>query len=457
MMPMTIIDQRILIPTGPDAVWEILSDINSNPKWQADCQSISFLTSMRAGPGVRWRYTSPNGQEYVVETTAWYDRLGYEYTFIDGVPFRSSKGTIRLQEIAEGTVVQWTLNYEIGGMLAGMRNTLSIRRQFDGHMVDSLKALWTYMKESGKARQAHEAKSLMRDALDYEARAQYVSRHPSKATEADEPEQSPPAATAEPAPAITEPPIADDDTRPNPALASDADAAPEVATEAEPQIKPEIPDEEPARSDELSRFKRPAPGEVVEQATPIPTEIPEESPVEVWDAVEPPAQTVPEIEEFEDANTPIPDMELTPKPELEPSEPAQTQDKAPTIEQASNAESDDIGPKIDTAGMDTREISIWEVFGVPSPTDTERMKAVQEEPVKAPETPSDTPVDVDEATPEFELVVEPEPVEQPEKPRLGEATRPVVVSAAEPVAGSAVILRGYRLRARRQLVTLRRH
>src|SRR5690606_4554043 len=119
---MTIIDERILISTASHVVWEIIGNINDNTKWQANCTSISFLTSLRSGPGVRWRYGLSDGHEYVVETTAWYDGLGYEYTFIDGAPFRTSKGTLRLQEIPEGTIVQWTLNYELGGVLSGLRN-----------------------------------------------------------------------------------------------------------------------------------------------------------------------------------------------------------------------------------------------------------------------------------------------------------------------------------------------
>ena len=73
---MNIIDQRILIPTSPENVWGYISDINNNPNWQAGCRTVSFLTIAHKGQGIRWRYTAKRGREYVVEVTAWYDRLG---------------------------------------------------------------------------------------------------------------------------------------------------------------------------------------------------------------------------------------------------------------------------------------------------------------------------------------------------------------------------------------------
>src|SRR5687768_10262320 len=105
---MNVIDHRILVPASPDRVWQYISDINRNPSWMVDCRSVSFLTTMHAGPGTRWRITDAKGKDRVAEITVWYDRLGYEYKFVDGVPFSQNKGQIRLQEIAEGTVVQWT-------------------------------------------------------------------------------------------------------------------------------------------------------------------------------------------------------------------------------------------------------------------------------------------------------------------------------------------------------------
>ena len=221
---MATLDQRILIPADPDAVWDVISNINKNPNWQEDCQELSFLSSRQNGPGARWRYASANRDEYVVEITAWYDRLGYEYTFIDGVPFNESRGRIRLQEIPEGTIVEWSLNYKLGGVFSGLRNSISIQRKFEKTMAESLKALYTHVRQAGSERDVSDAKSLMRDAPDYEARAQYVPRHPSRYAE----RTSEPSGDSEPL--IPEPALTDDDTRPNPALtaAEVEDSAPSI-------------------------------------------------------------------------------------------------------------------------------------------------------------------------------------------------------------------------------------
>lgn len=201
---MTVIDHRILIPKSPEKVWSIVSDLTRNVSWQSDCLNVTLLTSKRVGPNVRWRYTSANGREYVLETTAWYDGLGYEYRHVDGAPFNQSQGRIRLQEIAEGTVIQWTLNYEIGGVLGGVRNAVGLRRQIESVMVDSLRKLWTVVKESSDDDRPREVKSLMRDAPEYEARIQYRSRFDLAKSESD-------AGLEE----LPEPPIADEDTRPH--------------------------------------------------------------------------------------------------------------------------------------------------------------------------------------------------------------------------------------------------
>lgn len=201
---MTVIDHRILIPKSPEKVWSIVSDLTRNTSWQTDCSNVTLLTSKRVGPNVRWRYVAHNGREYVMEITAWYDGLGYEYRYVDGAPFNQSQGRIRLQEIAEGTVIQWTLNYEIGGVLGGVRNAVGLRRQIESVMVDSLRKLWIVVKESSVDDKPREAKSLMRDAPEYEARIQYRSRF-----------DSPKSGSVDGLEKLPEPPVADEDTRPH--------------------------------------------------------------------------------------------------------------------------------------------------------------------------------------------------------------------------------------------------
>lgn len=490
---MTIIDHRILIPTSPDAVWEIISDINSNPHWQVDCQAISFLTSLRAGPRVRWRCTSPSGDESVIETTAWYDGLGYEYTYIDGAPFRTSKGTLRLQEIPEGTVVQWTLNYEVGGLVGGVRNALSVRRSFNNRIVESLKALYAYVKETGKTRQSHEARSLMRDALDYEARAQYVPRHPSRYIEraSEDEDQADIRLVPSAEPAIVEPPVSDEDTRPNPVLTTDSEptGAPASATQEASQVRPQ---EEPAaeteesaapppapaeaESDEwaagtaqgpldLARFQRPpylepAPSAIPSPITeePAPTEAPPE-PAPDTPQPEPPATTEAPATETAADIVDKPETPAAEPPSAEPAaeaaapEPAADESDTPFPALAPKREP---GPGIDTSQMDTREISIWEVFGVPPPSETDRIKAITDEQLQEADAASTTPPPAAETPAPASTPPPAAETPVPTAPAPAPSPVPQAALSAQTRPAPALLMIGFRVYTRRARVRLRR-
>jgi len=219
---MHVIDHRILVPTPPEIVWRFLSDLRRNPEWQVNCSSVSMLTLPQQPPGVgtRWRATSDAGRDYIAEITAWYDRLGYEYTFVDGAPYRYSKGQIRLQDTPEGTVVQWTFQYEVGGMLGSLKNSLGKRRAIENDMIESLRSLWKVITQSAPVDKDYTPKSLMRDAPDVNARQAYKPRHP---TPFDQPQGGPTPTPAEEMPRVPDllanmPPVEDDDTRPRPAV-----------------------------------------------------------------------------------------------------------------------------------------------------------------------------------------------------------------------------------------------
>ena len=255
---MAIIDQRILIPARQEVVWAYLSDLQNNAEWQADCRAVSFLSTKHTGAGTRWRSTTQQGRDAVLEITSWYNGLGYEYNYVDGGPFKENQGRVRLQEIPEGTVVQWTFSFESGGLFGGGRAS----RQVDSTMAASLKALYRQIKAFTKDQNEElVAKSLMREAPDVEARAAYKPRHPSALTDGAPAEVVEDAVlmpvSAEPAvnagdatlvPAIdlaTEPPVAVDDTKPRePALAV-AEGDERFAPKSEP-AEVQAPEAEPA-------------------------------------------------------------------------------------------------------------------------------------------------------------------------------------------------------------------
>ena len=246
---MNELDQTILIAAAPDAVWAYVSDLNQNPAWQSDCQSVVFLSKQRSGKGTRWRYRDLSGKEFELEITAWYDGLGYEYRYLDG----RARGRIRLHEIAEGTTIQWTLSYETQGRLGGMRNALGLKRNYRRYMDDSLLALQVTVRRSVGNDNSFQARSLMRDSLAYEARVNYRPRHPSPVSDG---------ASAPPPPPIEEPPVLEEDTRPHPALAD--------ASKDSPLAR------QPVESE-------PAPAIRVPNVPPLPAAQPDSSDLSIWD------------------------------------------------------------------------------------------------------------------------------------------------------------------------------
>jgi Polyketide cyclase / dehydrase and lipid transport len=362
---MNILDHRILIPTSQETVWEYISDLASNPTWQADCKNIAFVSTHHSGVGVRWRCDTGGGRSYIIETTTWYDKLGYEYTFVDGAPFRESKGRIRLQEIAEGTIVQWTFTYETGGFLGGVRNALATKRQIESTMIESLRSLWSAIQKSGKTGKPLEAKSLMQDALDYEARAHYKPRHaPNKP---DTPEQVPSE------PIIVEPPISEDDTRPRAPVKLDTSVNEPAFLSSLPNAQAEKPGVPPAEAaSHLSpetppSAQRPVP--VVESPSPSPVEVSSVS------APPPPADNSASTEE---------DKALTPeKPEMArdvvetPSAHKADTQETVSFTTTTTTNANDIPPSTEElAEIDTAEMSVFDVFGLPRPSQTQEMQAV---------------------------------------------------------------------------------
>ena len=89
---MNVIDLEILIPASPEFIWRFLGDLAALPQWQDNVATVSFLSTQREGQGTRWRASSDNNSDVVVEVSAWYDTLGYEYSVKDGASFSENQG-----------------------------------------------------------------------------------------------------------------------------------------------------------------------------------------------------------------------------------------------------------------------------------------------------------------------------------------------------------------------------
>jgi uncharacterized protein YndB with AHSA1/START domain len=555
---MNTIDQRILIPTPPTVVWEYISDLKNNPGWQADCRALSFLTSKQTGPGTRFRYTTDKGRECVVEITAWYEGLGYQYTFVDGVPYKESTGRIRLQEIPEGTVVQWTFSYEMGGVLSGVRGSLGTGRQIEAVMVGSLKTLWKQVNGSGAAQKMREAKSLMRDAPDAEARAQYKPRHPVAVDlkKMDEGQPSPaaplqpaatiaptvplrpasslpPTAPLRPAAVIPEPPITDDDTKPRPSLKTprhtindlieeteepefladmsrfapppeampdtqpikpvSVDALPGTVSPTTPEVEPEpatadtldfafedtirssvvtfdapAVEAQPEAVDDVGEIdfgfedtiKRDSPlRETLDEAE-VEADAPHDSYMDVlFDAPQELASPpeVAAVEMIEPDNVPAEAAEVETPPPLQVAsqevtrelqketldEPAINANKAATL----NMSPANVPAPEEISRMETASLSIWDIFGVQRPSETEQMRAITDADIAAAEAKEAAVVN--EASSALESAeIEEFTVEEPEV---------TSIVSIDPLAELLLPQRvGMRVLLRRKVVKLRR-
>lgn len=353
---MGTVDQRILIPMPQQVVWEFLSQLLNNSLWQQDCAHVSFLSSKHTGVGTRWRSTGANGHDTVYEVTSWYNGLGYEYRSIDGGQLRGVQGRLRLQEIPEGTIVQWTFSFDSGGALSGLRG---VSRKVDATMAASLKTLYRQLKSSTPRPETGVTPSLMQDAPDVSGRTSYQPRHTPVFSEPNSPPPtaaSVPTLLSEPPVVIgdaqsvrtvdlpaEEPPVTLEDTRPRPAISAEAPAETAPASEAEPDFLSDLPPAPRPRPSDVETMLLEPPAEL---------ELPQAEPAEVS---APPVAAAPPV-------TPAP-----PPPPVAPPAPA-------------------------AAAAEGR--SIWEVFGV------QRPEALLSAIPDAPASPTVTPVAQRVSTPE---------------------------------------------------------
>lgn len=510
---MTTIDQRILIPASPDVVWAYISSIERNREWRVDHEDMTFITSFRKGQGARWRYKSAR-KEYVAEITAWYERMGYEYSIVDGGPFKTNRGRIRLQEIAEGTVIQWTFSYEVGGVLGGMRDAIGVRRSVENIIVDSLWALWRNIgQDKASQNDAYTPKMLMREAPDVQSRANYKPRHPSAAR----PGAAPPAPTAaqessvpplqvqqsseapappQPAPAaspppIIEPPISDEDTRPRPSVAAAQQIPPPVEEPAPPPAAPTHTESE-REPDFLRRLEH---DQDAPPAAPPADDVFKPPQPPAFPLVEPVTSMAPEpapLNPIEDTptNPAVPvvaQAEPPPAAEAQPVETEAPEPDTPEPQPPAPADLSASAAKAYDTLSDTSRLSVFELFGVPRPSEEQQPVSDEglqpsTEPATIEEADPPTREEAEPATPEPEPTPEPaaelpsapvaEPVAKPvtesvDEPAIEPVTEPVVepepvlsVNAQQPppiiIAGDLSGRVGLRLRLRRGQVRLRR-
>lgn len=364
---MTLIDQRILIDAPPQVIWEYLTDPEKLVGWHAGYSSISVLTTQQTGVGVRRRCAvTGGGKDVIEEITAWVDGLGYEYALVEGGPYRAFRGRFRLQPGPDGTSVQWTIEYRPRGLFGRLRDALSGRKQLAAMMAASLRELRQQINTLGlRMDDSYRARLGIQGRLNAAERAQYQRRHPApesaaiaqatEATAAEQPASAPPAAPTAPEPVATsEAPLMhhDADTEPRPpAGLREALAAQQPEPLPPPPPPAQITPPEPPHAAKTAPLSAPP---VDHQRPTPPRGIPAVRPSAATEDQERAFARPPERTEDTPPARPTPPRGVTTPPSQDT-----TADERPTLPPPV--------PKTDTG-----ELSIWEIFGIPRPSEQDQ-------------------------------------------------------------------------------------
>ena len=350
---MTLIDQRILIPAPMQAVWDTLANHSLLPKWRMDVRAVSVLTTEHNRPGTRRRISTKTGRADIIEEIKiWYEGIGYEYTLIEGGDYRSYVSRLRLQATADGTIVQWTISYDFGGLLKRFLGGRRRRKRLETLAINSLRQLRRYVESTGvKLDSQYRERNSIQSAPDASSRAEYGA----KLIAQEEAKQDSRQMSAI---HIPEPPVKIDDTPsvqhvvPPSFLAEALQTSEQDLAGLTPAAPPVSADDtRPSESIDVSALSTsPARQSLTDDSGIAPVKITEEPPAKTDDTPPNPAIAAPK----EAVAAMVTD---TPAP-------------APTSKPASPTENEDEDFPPPTAMRDTGEISIWEAFGVQRPSDS---------------------------------------------------------------------------------------
>ncbi|GAB4570540.1 MAG: hypothetical protein Kow0077_04870 [Anaerolineae bacterium] len=427
---MTIIDHRVLVNASPEAIWALLGDLNATYRWYVNCTKSSILTTQQEGPGTRYRLEFSSGPDLVQEIRSWHRNLGFEYTVVDG-PFDQNRGRIRLQAIPEGTIVHWTLEYELKGLGAAVRN-VALRRRLDTEIEKSLKRLKKMIEASGaRMDESTRERVSLRPAPSAEERASIAENAARTQQAMPRVEEAQPPTPPEPQPVIidegdippvpdgqplvidegdlpplpiTEPALDPEDTRPNPAATGDetlparpaelADTLPdeESTASAAPDEEALLPESAAAEPDEIETIPEPLP--------PVDLEATQPADSEMLSASETIPAVVPVAEDLQVENEP----DLAAEPEAEPqasTTPEGAENISPAEPPPEPATQEPVAPEPSVPPAPARhgsileaEVqpigpSIWEVFGMKPPSADESEEAAASQAVEAPASGTD--------------------------------------------------------------------
>ncbi len=389
---MTLIDQRILIPAPMPAVWQVLADHMQLPRWRLDVQSVSLLTTERDRPGTRRRVTTKQGRHDVIEEIRiWYEGVGYEYQLVQGGDYRAYVSRLRLQGTADGTIVQWTISYDLGGILKRILRGRRRKKALETYTANSLRKLRQYIESTGvRVDQDYRNRTRIQQAPDANLRAEYGAKLVAQQQARVDAQKTGDTGRFQ----VPEPPVRLEDTPSVPKV-----MPPSFLSEAVQTAETAIPEPEPTPHD-----TRPGATPVTEpDETPgkrALTDADRMSPVRVAPGAGEPPATLSDTRP-RSALTPDPPDSSEKTPETGPTVSDATEFKKETdavsasdatlssgVEAAGDAaaakKSEYVPPP--TSIRDTGEVSIWEVFGMRSPTEELSLSGLAENAATGDET-----------------------------------------------------------------------
>lgn len=384
---MPLIDQRILIDAPPGVVWQVISDQSQLVRWHAGYTSVSVLTTQQRGSGVRRRCTLASGKDVIEEISAWVEGMGYEYHRVEGGPYKSFQGRLRLQLEPDGTSVQWTLNYTPKGIIGFVQDRLSGNRALAQMVTDSLRQLRREVDALGqRMNDEARARASIRGRLNADERVAYAARH---ATASDEQSVELGEPSVRPAPPA-EPSFVSELVAVEPAIDPMADTQPQDAPPASAEREtaeapaPLAPAIDLANEDEIPLHQRVTPAHGIPSIQPSSNVVEHPAPHEPEPPIPPPAEIRPPVPAAPppgEIKPPAPPAQAEVDPYVRFRRPADATkeltstppDGVRPAELAKEAavSSPEARPGLppQTPITDTGEISIWEVFGMRRPSD----------------------------------------------------------------------------------------
>lgn len=414
---MALIDQRILIPAPMSTVWEILADHTTLSQWRSDCRAVSILSTHHVGQGVRRRISPQRGKDFLEDFKAWYNGFGYEYQVVDSKTYKYNLSRVRLQATPDGTIVQWTIEFDAKGFWAQLLGGRRRRYVLEKTVVESLRELRRYVVSKGVPLDSeYRTKASVQDAPDVQKRAAYGAQLFSQVEATEQVEDAtgshkPVIISASESPIIQEPPVRVEDTpsiptapppsfitsqfdvkTPSPdsvTVDEEETTSAEVTSDTQPNAPIIVPDVTDSVSIEVSLVV-----ETEAIATPEIAPTPTESPSESVDAKQEAPKTdkvkssapvemkPPSFAAVEDKEASQPAHPAVMSAPSAPIENTQPEEKPVTVINKQFMEDTraktkpkppeglaEAAAKSNPVGRETDQMSIWDVFGVARPTD----------------------------------------------------------------------------------------